>query len=366
MSIRIHFTTPTVKELQARLRCAFAAGDRRLATRISCLLHLGQGQPVATVAATLGVAESTLYTWLHAFLERGLASLVYRRSPGRPAKLTGTQKDRLRALLAAGPEAAGYATGAWAAPLIQHLIEREFGVVFNVHYVTELLHNLGYSYQKARFVSDHLDEAGRTRWLAEWAAIAVAALARGARLLFGDEASFAQWGSLGYTWAPRGQQPLVKTTGRRKGYKVWGVVDWFSGWVFTKGHTGRFTAASYCAFLAEVLAQSDQPVILVQDGARYHTAQETQAWLAAHADRITAVQLPTYSPDYNPIEHVWRYVKEGTHCAYFATFEALVARVEERLGHLRTSADRVQELLGTPLDDCIGQPVPIAALLQAA
>jgi transposase len=366
MFYRIHFTPPTVKDLQARWRRAGAQGDRRLTTRISCLLWLGQGQPVSTVAATLAVAESTLYTWLHAFLERGLDSLVYRRSPGRPAKLTGTQKDRLRALLAAGPEAAGYATGAWSAPLIQHLIEHEFGVLYNVHYVTELLHNLGYTYQKARFVSDHLDEAGRVRWLDQWAAIAQEVLMRGARLLFGDEASFAQWGSLGYTWAPRGEQPLVKTTGRRKAYKVWGVVDWFSGWLFVRGHEGRFTAASYCAFLAEVLAQSDQPVILVQDGARYHTAKETQRWLAAHADRITVVQLPTYSPDYNPIEHVWRYVKEGTHCAYFATFAALVTRVEERLGHLRCTPDRVHELLGTPLDDCIGQPLPVAVLLQAA
>jgi transposase len=366
MFLRIQFTTATVKDLQAQLRRAFAAGDRRLATRISCLLVLGQGHPVSTAAALLGVAESTLYTWLHAFLVRGLASLVYRHSPGRPAKLTGTQKDRLRALLDAGPEAADYASGAWSAPLVQHLIEREFGVLYNVHYVTELLHNLGYSYQKARFVSDHLDEAGRARWLAQWAAIAVEALERGARLLFGDEASFAQWGSLGYTWARRGHQPLVQTTGRRKGYKVWGVVDWFSGWLFTRGHTGRCTAASYCAFLEEVLAQSEQPVILVQDGARYHTAQETQRWLAAHAARITVVQLPTYSPDYNPIEHVWRYVKEGTHCAYFATFEALVARVEARLSQLRSTPDRVHELLGTPLDDCIGQEVPAPALLQAA
>ena len=148
--------------------------------------------------------------------------------------------------------------------------------------------------------------AGGGRGRGAWGRASAAALVRGARRLCGDEASCAQWGSLGYTWAPRGQQPLVKTTGRRKGYKVWGVVDWFSGWLFTRGHEGRFTAASYCAFLEEVLAHSAQPIILVQDGARYHTAKETQGWLAAHAERIPVVQLPTYSPDYNPIEHVWR------------------------------------------------------------
>jgi hypothetical protein len=28
-------------------------------------------------------------------------------------------------------------------------------------------------------------------------------------ILFGDEASFGLWGSLGYTWSPKGEQPLV-------------------------------------------------------------------------------------------------------------------------------------------------------------
>ena len=63
-------------------------------------------------------------------------------------------------------------------------------------------------------------------------------------LLFGDEASFAQWGSLSYTWAPRGQQPLVLTCGRRKAYKVFGLIDYFTGRLFTHGQTERFTAAA--------------------------------------------------------------------------------------------------------------------------
>ncbi len=86
-----------------------------------------------------------------------------------------------------------------------------------------------------------------------------------------------------------------------------------------------------------------------------------QAWVAAHAPRVRVYQLPSYSPDYNPIEHVWRYVKEGTHCAYFASFEALMARVEARLKHLQADGLRVQQLLGTPLDDLIGTPLPAAA-----
>ena len=61
---------------------------------------------------------------------------------------------------------------------------------------------LGFSYQKARFVSDHLDEGHRQYWLKEvWPTILSESHHRKALLLFADEASFAQWGSLGYTWA---------------------------------------------------------------------------------------------------------------------------------------------------------------------
>jgi hypothetical protein len=44
-------------------------------------------------------------------------------------------------------------------------------------------------------------------------------------VLFGDEVSFAMWGSLARTWAPIGQQPTVKTTGIRKGLKMFGTIE---------------------------------------------------------------------------------------------------------------------------------------------
>jgi transposase len=152
--------------------------------------------------------------------------------------------------------------------------------------------------------------------------------------LFGDEASFAQWGSLSYTWALKGHQPVVATTGIRRAYKVFGMLDYFTGQLFYWGHTDKFKAETYCEFLTQVLAQSqaEQKVIIVQDGARYHTARATKEFVAAHANRLQVYQLPAYSPDYNPIEHLWRRLKrQATHNRYFASFEALVAGVEAAL-----------------------------------
>jgi transposase len=362
VNLRIQLSTPMIKELIRQRTQALARGDRRPLQRITALLLLPKLASVEEVATLLAVGVSTVYGWVQDFLLRGLTSLRYRRPPGRPAKLTTQQKHRLGELLDAGPEAAGFATGCWNASLVQTLIEREFGLLYNLHYISQLLGNLGFSYQKARFVADQLDQARRAVWLTEeWPRIVARARQARAWLLFADEASFAQWGSLGYTWARRGQQPVVKTSGRRKGYKVFGLLDYFSGRVFYRGSEGRFTAATYCAFLQEVLAQTEGPLYLIQDGARYHTAKYTQEFLARQGARVQVFQLPSYSPDYNPIEHLWRNVKrQKTHNRYFANFTDLRAAVEAALEYYQDHRDEVKQLMGTVLDQ-MAEPRPVAA-----
>src|SRR5918912_2023324 len=333
--VRIRLTTETRKQLEATLRQAFQAGDLALVKRGTALLGIARGERVEGVASGVGVSPSTVYAWLQAFLLDGVAGLRLRWRGGRPAKLTKAQRERLAALIDAGPEAAGFPTGCWHALLIQQVIQREFGVSYNVHYLATLLHTLGFSFQKARFVSDHLDAVARAAWLAyTWPAWRAQAEAVGGLLLFGDEASFGQWGSLGYTWAPSGQQPVVKTTGRRKAYKVFGLIEVFSGRLFYRGIDGKFNGESYRAFLEWVLAQTTASLFLVQDGAPYHRAAALQPFWQAHAHRLFVTQLPSYSPDYNPIEFLWRATKRrATHNRYFPAFDALIDAVEDALAY---------------------------------
>jgi transposase len=351
VDVTITFSAATVKELTRRLRMAWRVGRTPEIKQVTALLMLADERPVYMIAGRLGVSTTTIYAWRDAFVVERWASLVRGRSPGRPTKLTATQRQRLKELVLAGPEAAGYDTGCWTTTQIQHLIQREFGHTYNVHYLSTLLKNLGFSYQKARFVADHHDPEARQAWCAvRWPAIVQEARRRGALLLFADEASFAQWGSLSYTWALRGHQPEVKTTGKRKGYKVMGMIDYLSGRLFFQGSTERFTAARYCAFLATILAHTTQPVIVIHDGARYHTAAATTAFVAQHADRLSVHALPTYSPDYNPIEHLWRNVKRSkTHNRHFPTFESLVQAVDAGLATFQHDPAAVRQLIGAYL-----------------
>jgi transposase len=241
VSIRIQLSQAPVKALQSPVQHAYRKDDVRVVRRITVLLAMLVPQvPVAVVHERWGVSPACLYAWRQAFLLRGRDRLVYRHGGGRPEKWTPKQKKRLVELLDAGPLVVGFESACWNSVIIRVMIWREFGVLYNRHYVCTLLHNLGFSFQKARFVSDHLDEAKRQAWLRDkWPAILRAAKRRKGMILFEDEASFAQWGSLSYTWSRRGRQPEVPTSGKRKGYKVYGAIEYFTGRLFGSSTLNR-------------------------------------------------------------------------------------------------------------------------------
>jgi transposase len=349
VSLRIQVSSATVKALHTKLQQAYLKDDMRLVRRTTVLIDMLVHQvPIPVLCERWRLSASCLYDWQRAFLLHGLDSLVYRHSGGRRPKLTPRQKKRLVELIEAGPLVVGCETACWDAVLIRVLIWREFGVLYNRQYVCILLHNLGFSFQKARFVSEHLSAATRLAWLEQkWPTIVRAATRRHGLILFEDEASFAQWGSLSYTWARRGRQPEVPTSGKRKGYKVFGAIEYFSGRLFYQGIEGRFNSESYQAFLQMIMAHTTQHLFLIHDGARYHTSASTQAFLAAHSTRITAEPLPSYSPDYNPIEYLWKKTKKrATHNQYFKEFAVLTASVDKALAYFAMHSETVLCLFG--------------------
>jgi transposase len=261
--------------------------------------------------------------------------------------LTPHQKEELRQLIKDGPDKCGFSAAAWRSPLIQQLIQDRFGVCYDVFYIAQLMHNLGFSWQKAAFVSDHLNEEKRHQWRRQtWPPSLRLRRERQALLLFGDEASFPQWGTLTYTWAPIGEQPRIKTSGKRKGYKVFGLIEDLTGQFFSQGQEGRLDSNSYLAFLQGVLAQTgNRHLILIQDGARYHTSTAARAFFEKQKERLTVFQLPTYSPDYNPIEKLWKKIKQqDTHLHYFPDFQFLIQKVETALLKFARIAEEILAL----------------------
>jgi len=340
------------KDVERHLKTAQRLGHVRQVKYLLAILAVVDGQSFAQVALVLHVHEKTVATWVRLFCCYGLQDTPHRKPTGRPPKLTATQKATLVTWIEEGPVKAGFSGACWRSPMIQQLIYDRFGVLYNVFCIAQLLKNLGFSSQKAAFVSDHLDEQKRQEWrTTTWPQILRRAQERKALLLFGDEASFPQWGTLTYTWARRGPQPQVKTSGKRKGYKVFGLIESFTGRLFYQGQEGRLNSATYIAFLRGVLAQTAHPIILIQDGARYHPSAETIAFFTQHAARLQVCQLPTYSPDYNPIEKLWKKIKQhDTHLHYFPTFEALTDKVEQALLKFANVPEEILTLCSLPTE----------------
>ena len=105
----------------------------------------GLGMTVHDVAQMWGLGEPTVRAYLHRFLWRGVARLIDQRPPGRPTKLTKTQRKALASLLEAGPQAAGYAAGCWSATMIPDLMQRQLGGEYHPHSSWALLQHLGFA-----------------------------------------------------------------------------------------------------------------------------------------------------------------------------------------------------------------------------
>jgi transposase len=219
--MRFTMSSSDRKAVEHQLKTAQHLGNLRQVKYLLAILAVLDSQSCAQVAGVLRVHEKTVVKWVGVFCCYGLQGAPRQKPTGRPPKLTPTQKAALASLIDEGPIKAGFSGACWRSPMIQQMISERFGVYYNVFYIAQLLKNLGFGYQKAAFVSDHLNEQKRQAWrTTTWPQILRLAKERKALLLFGDEASFPQWGTLTYTWARRGQQPKVKTCGKRKGYKL--------------------------------------------------------------------------------------------------------------------------------------------------
>ena len=99
--------------------------------------------------------------------------------------------------------------------------------------------------------------------------------------------------------------------------------------------------------LTRGLEHPPQPLILIQDGATYHTSAETKACFAQQTARREVCQLPTYSPDSNPMEKLWKKIKQHeTHVPYVPTFEALTDKVERALLTFAKTPEEIPDSTG--------------------
>ncbi len=119
----------------------------------------------AEIARQLGVSRTAVTRWAQQLaigqpLQRRIAS-------GRPPKLTAAQQRTLKRLLKHGAGAAGFPSERWTLGRIQQVIEREFGVTYHAHSLSDVLAGLGWSLQQPLARAQERDEDLIQAWLAQ-------------------------------------------------------------------------------------------------------------------------------------------------------------------------------------------------------
>jgi transposase len=113
------------------------------ALRVHAVRRIIAGEHPEAVAQALGFTRSTVYGWLAKYRTGGLPALAAKPIPGRPTKLTPTQRNRLYALVTgATPDELGLISALWTRDLVRTLITRDFQITLAKASVGRLLHHL--------------------------------------------------------------------------------------------------------------------------------------------------------------------------------------------------------------------------------
>lgn len=168
--------------------------------------------------------------------------------------------------------------------------------------------------------------------------------------MFEDEASLSNTATVSYLWGKKGQQPkLIQKQRNRERKTLFGCVDPNTGIVITsiaqKGNTGTF----FSFLVKTAKAYPEQKLVMVVDNVRYHHAKRLKPILEKYKHRIELVFLPAYSPDLNPVERIWWYMrKKISHNRY-------VEKIEDRIKYFNQLMDlfKTENQIGKNLSNLI-------------
>ena len=208
------------------------------------------------------------------------------------------------------------------------------------------LHRLKLSWKKAKKLLGRADPERRQAFIEQLQGVLAGAQRDQHLVVFLDEAHIHQDADLGHGWSERGQRFWVGSHSPRLADKL----SFYGLYLYNEGEVrlwpyARANGENTIDVLQRLRAEwPEQPLILLWDGASYHRATAVRE--AAAALQIELVPLPSYSPDFMPVEALWRWLREDVtyhHCHRTAEdLSRRVAAFEAELNqHPCTVADRL-------------------------
>jgi transposase len=208
------------------------------------------------------------------------------------------------------------------------------------------LHRLGFVWKRPKRLLLKADAAKRAAFVAVYRTLLADATARGARIFFADEAHFRADGDLRGLWVRRGAEALVASTSPKYGDKAsyYAAVCLETGEVCAVQLEGTSTAKTSVAFLKALREEFPGEVVVIWDNGPAHHGDALREYLQTPDLHLRLMALPAYSPDYNPAEELWKWLRdEVTANTCFGTAAQVAAAVWEFLLGLNDRPAEVQQ-----------------------
>jgi transposase len=278
--------------------------------RIRAVKRVQQGESPEKVITTLGFSRACIYNWLARYRAGGWHGLRSGKHTGRPKKLDGTQIAWIyKTIRDKDPIQLKFSFALWTRSMVTRLIHKQFGIKLSETSVGRLLRQMGFSCQKPLYRAYQQDPEAVEHWKKTvFPQIKKRAKKLGATIYFEDEAGIRSDFHAGTTWAPKGQTPVIKVTGARFSTNMIAAIS-------TRGHLrfmvnqGTVTADVLCDFLKKLMHNAQQPIFLIWDGHPTHKSIKIRECIESFEGKLEVYFLPSYSPELNPTEQVWRSVK---------------------------------------------------------
>ena len=164
------------------------------------------------------------------------------------------------------------------------------------------------------------------------------------QLFFVDASHFVQGGFIGQLWCRF--RIFVKAPSGRRRYNVLGALNFVSKKMTTITNDAYITSRQVIMLIDKLIAEyPGQTIKLIMDNASYQRCKLVTTYVEKVG--VELVFLPSYSPNLNLIERVWKFVKaEVLNAAYISTFDEFKVIIDDCLSKLETvHLDRMRTLI---------------------
>jgi transposase len=278
---------------------------------------LYQGKSIQETAQLLHVTERTVRNWVSKYNKGGISALAYRGKSGRPRKIPIAKFQAQYIPLILDSKRVGIDN--FTAIKFHSYLTKEHNEELCYQTLLNYFHENDLSLVVPRpQVIDKQDTEKRAEFIAKITEL----LRAKAELWFCDEVGFEGDPRPRARWVKRGSTPVNGRASEHIRFSAIGAINPISGESFNLV-VPQVDTLVFQVYLNELHATTNgRNITLVLDNASWHKTASIN-W-----HNITPLYLPPYSPDFNPIENLWRFIKINHFSNWYAkNVEELIEKI---------------------------------------